>query len=415
MRLSTATPRHTVTITRAAPLFLVCYPSDYPSIEPYVSLAERAAAWLSHLIQIPSVTPAQAGPRAGQPGEQAIADALANRFKRLAADVAIDEVLPGRPNVYGLWPGESDELLAVDVHMDTVGVEQMLGAPFSGEIREGRVWGRGAVDTKATLGVLLALVEHMQYTHQLPRANLLIGATVEEEFGATGAPAFATWIAENDLHVTQMIVAEPTLCVPVIGHRGVARFELTFLGQAAHSSQPDLGRNAIVAAARTIVAYDNEHHRLQELAPAHVGHATLTSTLIQGGSGNNVVPEHCTLFVDRRVVDGEEPATVINELYSLAQEQAGLPVELSRQLEIHAYYQPSSSEWVKALSSWSGNAPELAPYGTNAWAYRNLPCETVVIGPGSIEQAHGPREWVELAELEKILAIYAKWWGIDIS
>jgi len=250
-----------------------------------VSISQLAAEWLSQLVHIPSVTPAQAGPQSGEGGEGVIAKAIAHWFNRLGGDVVLEEVLPGRPNVYGLWPGESDEWLAVDVHVDTVGVEQMTDEAFSGAIVDGKVWGRGAVDTKASLGVILALIEHFQVTGQLPRANLLIGATVDEEYGATGAPAFAEWIAENDIAVTQLLVAEPTLCTPVIGHRGVARFELTFMGQAAHSSQPERGQNAIVAAARTILAYDGEHHRLQELPPAHVGRATLTSTLIAGGSG----------------------------------------------------------------------------------------------------------------------------------
>lgn len=380
-----------------------------------MSITERSATWLSHLVQIPSVTPIQAGACAGEPGEASIAAAIAQWFKRLGGDVAIDEVLPGRPNVYGLWPGESDAWFAVDIHVDTVGVEQMTDEPFSGDISEGRVWGRGAVDTKASLGVILALIEHFQLTHQLPRANLLIGATVDEEFGATGAPAFAAWIAEQGIDVTQIVVAEPTRCVPVVGHRGVARFELTFIGEATHSSQPDLGRNAIVAAARTVVAYADEHQRLQTLPPANVGHGTLTSTIIGGGSGNNVVPDRCTLFIDRRVVDGEEPEIVINDLYRMAQQHGNLPVELTRQLEIHAFHQPSNSAWIQQLAEWSGSAPQLAPYGTNAWAYRNLPCETVVIGPGSVDQAHGAREWVEVAELEKIGQIYANWWGIDIT
>lgn len=380
-----------------------------------MSFSERAAIWLSRLVQIPSVIPIQAGPRAGEPGEERIATAIAEWFKRLGGDVAIDVVEPGRPNVYGLWPGQSDEWIAVDVHVDTVGVENMLDDPFSGDIREGRVWGRGAVDTKASLGVILALIEEMQFTNQLPRHSLVIGATVDEEFGATGAPAFACWLAEQDLPVVQVMVGEPTMCVPVIGHRGVARFELAFVGHAAHSSQPEMGRNAIVAAARTIVAFADEHQRLQAQTPAHVGRPTLTSTIVHGGTGNNVVPDRCTLFVDRRVVDGEEPALVIDHLYALAQQHAKLPVELVRQLEVNAFYQPSNSEWVMQLSEWSGNAAQLAPYGTNAWAYQKLPCETVVIGPGSIEQAHGAREWVEISELEKIGQIYAKWWGINLE
>jgi acetylornithine deacetylase/succinyl-diaminopimelate desuccinylase-like protein len=253
----------------------------------------------------------------------------------------------------------------------------------------------------------------MQSSGKLPRHNLLIGATVDEEFGATGAPAFAAWITQQSLPVRQMLVAEPTGCVPVIGHRGVARFELTFIGEAAHSSQPEQGRNAIVAAARTIVAYAEAHRKLQQGEPTPLGYATLTPTIIHGGSGANVVPDRCTLFVDRRVVNGEEPERIIGDLYALAKEHAELPVELTRQLEISAFYQPADSSWVRQLAEWSGHQPQLAPYGTNAWAYRNLPCETVVIGPGSIEQAHGAREWVEIAELEKIAHIYAKWWGVE--
>jgi acetylornithine deacetylase/succinyl-diaminopimelate desuccinylase-like protein len=380
-----------------------------------VSLAQHAATWLSRLVQIPSVTPIQAGPRAAEPGEQRIADAIASWFQQLGGQVEIDIVEPGRPNVYGLWPGETSTWVAVDVHVDTVGVEQMTGEPFSGEISQDRVWGRGAVDTKASLGVILALIEQMQATGQRPRPSLLIGATVDEEFGATGAPAFATWIERQPFSVAQMVVAEPTLCVPVIGHRGVARFELAFIGESAHSSQPDRGRNTIVAAAKTVIAYANEHQRLQTLPPTMLGHATLTSTIIHGGTGNNVVPDRCTLFIDRRLVDGEEPGEVIDRLFAIAQEEATLPVELARQLEINAFLQPPDSPFVKLMATWSASTPYVAPYGTNAWAYRDLPCETVVIGPGSIDQAHGALEWVELAELEKISQIYARWWGINLS
>jgi acetylornithine deacetylase/succinyl-diaminopimelate desuccinylase-like protein len=146
-----------------------------------------------------------------------------------------------------------------------------------------------------------------------------------------------------------------------------------------------------------------------------LGHATLTSTIIHGGTGNNVVPDRCTLFIDRRLVDGEEPGDVIDQLFAIAQEEATLPVEIARQLEINAFLQPPDSPFVKLMATWSASTPYVAPYGTNAWAYRDLPCETVVIGPGSIDQAHGALEWVELAELEKISQIYARWWGINLS
>jgi acetylornithine deacetylase/succinyl-diaminopimelate desuccinylase-like protein len=176
-----------------------------------------------------------------------------------------------------------------------------------------------------------------------------------------------------------------------------------------------LGRNAIVAAARTILAYEEEHRRMQEVPAAKIGKPSLTSTIVHGGTGGNVVPDRCTLFLDRRVMDGEEPCEITDRLYALAQQHAGLPVELTRQLEIPAYYQPAETAWIMQLVEWSGSAPAFAPYGTNAWAYRNLPCATVVIGPGSIDQAHGATEWVELSELEKIAFVYAKWWGIEVT
>ena len=118
-------------------------------------------------------------------------------FADLGGEVSVEEVAPGRPNVYAIWPGRTRRWAAVDVHTDTVGVEQMAGDPFSGAIRDGRVWGRGAVDTKASLGVILAVLEQMQRSGQQPEPNLLIGATMDEEVYATGAPAYAAWIGSQ--------------------------------------------------------------------------------------------------------------------------------------------------------------------------------------------------------------------------
>src|SRR5215213_5719220 len=104
---------------------------------------EQLAAWLKRLVNIPSVTPEQAGTRAGAPGEAQLAEALAGWFRDLGGDVHVEDVLPGRPNVYGIWRGTSERWAELDVHMDTVGVEQMAGDPFGGELRSGRVYGRG--------------------------------------------------------------------------------------------------------------------------------------------------------------------------------------------------------------------------------------------------------------------------------
>ena len=135
---------------------------------------QQCAEWLSRLVQIPSVNPAYGGPRAGIAGEARIMAQAAEWFAELGGEVLSEDVYPERPSIYGIWRGRSEQWMAVDVHLDTVGVEQMIGDPYSGEIRDGRVHGRGAVDTKATLGVELALLEHMRRTGQKPATNLLI-------------------------------------------------------------------------------------------------------------------------------------------------------------------------------------------------------------------------------------------------
>lgn len=405
---------------------------------------QRLAAWLSRLVQIPSVSPDHAGPRAGVTGEARLAAEVARWFRELGGEVELAEVLPGRPNVYGIWRGRSERWMAVDVHLDTVGVEQMTGDPFDGRIADGRVYGRGAVDTKATLAVALALLEAMQQSGQQPAANLLVVTTMDEESRTQGAHAFAAWVRQHNIELDQLAVAEPTMCGPVYGHKGVVRPEFEVHGRATHSSQPELGQNAITAAARLVLALEEEHQRLQNLTPqpplrhgegeqsspspsegegwpargalhgGGLGPPKLTVTLIRGGQGENVVPDSCRIFVDRRTVAGEEPLEVAAALERLVQQASPLPVTMRLKIQTPAFLQPPDSPWVRQLAEWSGLAPATVPYGTNACAYGGLARECIIIGPGSIDQAHGAEEWVELAQLEKLAGIYAKWWGIEV-
>ena len=379
-----------------------------------MSQDNRLAEWLSQVVQIPSVSPDQAGPRAGTPGEGRLANEVSRWFQAFGGEVYHEEVLPNRPNIYGIWRGRSERWAAVDVHLDTVGVEQMTDAPFSGRIRAGRVYGRGAADTKATLGVILALLESMHRLGLRPEANLLIAATIDEESGGPGAPAFAGWVRRQELALDQLVVAEPTRCGPVYGHKGLVRVEFQVQGKATHSSQPQLGENAITGAAHLTLALDEEHRRLLAIPPQTVlGPAALTVTLIHGGTGINVVPDACTLAVDRRLIVGEQPGEVRTALYELARQKCPLPVRMKLLLEIEAFWQPPDTPWVRQLAEWSGQAPSIVPYGSNAHAYGGLARECVVLGPGSIDQAHGAEEWVEISELEKLADIYRRWWGIS--
>ena len=375
---------------------------------------ETLGLWLSRLVQIPSIAPEYAEPGSSDAGEGRIAAAVAEWFGALGGEVHVHEALPGRPNVYGIWRGESGRWLAVDVHTDTVGVAHMTADPFSGQTTQGRVYGRGAVDTKASLGVILAMLEAVQAQGVTLRDSLLIAATADEEVGATGAPNFARWLTEQQIHLDQLLVAEPTLCRPIHGHKGVVRQRFTVHGQATHSSQPHLGRNAVTAAAHIVHALDAEHRRIQDVS-SPLGAPVLTVTQIDGGDGINIVPDRCRVAFDRRIVPGETAATVAASLRALAEDASPLPVTSEDLLVLDAFYQSPDSAWLGQLAEWSGQAPTVAPYGTNAWAYPDVADECVVLGPGSIDQAHGAEEWVSLAELEKLASIYARWWGFAIE
>ncbi len=164
---------------------------------------EQSAAWLSDLIRIPSVSPAQAGARAKSPGEAQIADRIAQWFTELGAEVVTDEVLPQRPSVYGIWRSNGSRWLALDVHTDTVGVEMMRGDPFDGRIEDGKVFGRVAVDTKASLAVALSILNDLKKQDKRLACNLLIAATADEEVSARGCRLWPTGFAATSSKSTR--------------------------------------------------------------------------------------------------------------------------------------------------------------------------------------------------------------------
>jgi len=378
-----------------------------------VVATQNIVEWLSRLVQIPAVGPANAGPRSGPAGEGRLAHQLTEWFQQYGATVVQEEVFPDRPNVYAIWRGTSDRWLAVDVHMDTVGVETMEGDPFDGRVENGRVYGRGSVDTRATLAIALAILEQLHATGQKLTDNLLICASADEETGCYGAPVFANWVRQQGLQIDQMIVAEPTLCVPIHGHKGALGLIFEIEGVAAHSSKPELGKNAISAAARVITALDAEQGRiLAQPATSKLGAGALSVTMIQGGQAQNIIPNTCRLNVDRRVTVGEDPLVLRDQLTALAQTAAGLPLTVKTLHALGAFYQQPDTPWLGQFAAWTGAAPDVVPFTTNGSAYNNLARECLIFGPGSIDQAHRDVEWVAISELEKAARIYEQWWEL---
>lgn len=374
---------------------------------PALTIAERVGS----LVRIPSVNPLQAGPRSGDGGERALSSWLAEQADALGADVTIDDVVDGRANVYARFAGSSDRSVTIDVHLDTVGVEHMTGDPFDGRIADDRVYGRGAVDTKATLAVVLSVLEELRTDGRRPVPTVnLVGTIGEEMGGLLGATRYRDWLEENGTRVHQLIVAEPTLCAPVHGHMGGVGLEITVRGHAAHSSKPQLGKNAISAAARIVVAVDAEQVRLTKLAPSTaVGNGTFSVTEMSGGLARNIIPDCCLLYAGRRTAPGEDPAQIFAELSELVR-NAALPLEvdidLANGMASAAFYQDPDTPIVRTLAHHAGTSPDVATYGSNALRYDTIADEIVIFGPGSIDQAHQAVEWIDIAELARAADVY---------
>ncbi|RFC41596.1 MAG: acetylornithine deacetylase, partial [Verrucomicrobia bacterium] len=197
---------------------------------------------LRDLIRIPSVNP-ESAPDQGATGEFDCARHVGALLKTLGADVVFEEVVPGRPNVIGRFPGgEGKPGLLLAPHLDTVSVAGMTIDPFGGEISGGLVYGRGASDTKGTMaGMLWALHEIRDQISDLEVAVAFVGL-MGEEAGQPGSKHFAQ---NHGREFSFAVVGEPTSLEVVHAHKGCLWHRLSTKGVSCHGSAPEKGENAI--------------------------------------------------------------------------------------------------------------------------------------------------------------------------
>ena len=272
---------------------------------------ERSLRILKSLIEIESVNPTLVP---GGPGERRVAEHLLSVLQAEGIASSLEEVCPGRFNVVarvrGAGPGPR---LLLNGHLDTVSVDGMA-SPFKPVEKEGKIFGRGALDMKAGLAAASAALIAVHQERESYSGEVVLVAVIDEEALSLGTQHFLeNWPA--GLPFDFALVTEPTNLKVCSAHKGFAWLEVSTEGIAAHGSRPREGVDAIRAMAKVLQELELLDQRLQS-GPAHamLGTGSLHASLIQGGREWSSYPDHCLLKYERRTVPGESDAVVEGEL-----------------------------------------------------------------------------------------------------
>lgn len=359
-------------------------------------MSQDVVSLLQQLVQIPSVNPDNV-PGTAETGEQTLAIFLSGWLESLGATVTLDEIKPGRPNLIARFaPLDGRPRMLFGPHLDTVGVGGMTISPFGGEIRDGKLWGRGASDTKGPMAAMLwSLHEHQQSLAKLPVAIDFV-AFMGEESGQWGSKQF---VRDHGQHYSFAMVGEPTDLKIVHQTKGSTWATLRCRGKAAHSSQPEKGDNAILKLTRALDLLDRHLvPRLAEFTHAKLGRSTLNVGVIRGGSRPNIVPDVAEAEIDIRFTPALAAAGGALKLLADAIADHELPVEIVNPHENPPMETPADHPGIQRLLA-NGSALASAPWFSDAAHLSRGGIPSICIGPGSIDQAHTVDEHIAIDAL----------------
>jgi acetylornithine deacetylase/succinyl-diaminopimelate desuccinylase-like protein len=366
-----------------------------------MSMPQNVIELCRALVRIPSVNP-DGNPGTEQVGEKVCAEFVGGFLKKCGARVEYQEVLPERPNVIGRFPTDriGKPCIIFAPHTDTVSVVGMTIDPFGGELRDGKISGRGATDTKGPMASMLwTLWELREVIPGLPYEIWFTGL-MSEEAGQNGSKAFARSYDPAEAPATFALIGEPTGCDIVYAHKGCIWLNLRTQGVAVHASTPELGENAIYKMADAIRILREEFlPQFAALKDPVLGAPTLSVGTVSGGSKTNIVPDFCEAAVDLRTIPSQNTQNLINEI------QARLTgVEISVQQSLPLYTDPAHP--LIATLEKAGGKTVGAPWFCDAAVFSAAGIAAVAAGPGSIAQAHTKDEWIGIDDLQRGVEFY---------
>lgn len=363
---------------------------------------------LAELVAAPSVSSTSAE---FDQGNRGVIDILAGWLEGLGFSIQILPITEDgqKANLIatlGSGPGG----LVMAGHTDTVPFDQARweSDPFSLTEKDQRLFGLGATDMKGFFPIVIEAAK--VFVDKELKQPLIILATADEESSMNGARA----LAEQGMPKARAaIVGEPTGLKPIRMHKGIMMEAIRITGQSGHSSNPDLGHSALEAmhAAMTdLLDYRQDLQQKYKHTGFDIEVPTLNLGCIHGGDNPNRICNQCELHFDLRGLpgmDNHELRESIRARMAPIAKAYNTPIELVSLIEgVSAFEQNAESELIKATEKLTGHTAESVAFATEAPFLQHLGMETVVLGPGSIDQAHQPDEFLHLDQIEPAIALY---------
>jgi acetylornithine deacetylase len=317
-----------------------------------------------------------------------------------------------KSNLYASIGPEEPGGVVLSGHTDVVPVDgqDWESDPFNPEVKDLKLYGRGTCDMKGFIGTALALIPEM---NSLSRP-IHLALSYDEEVGCKGAPRMIRELSNNLPEPEAVIVGEPTRLLAITGHKGMVTLKTSIQGFEAHSSQTHKGVSAVMIAAKLVDTLNTMAIQLADVTSKDTGfephHSTIHVGVIHGGTAINIISRHCEFQWDIRCIPSDDPQTIINEFEKFYQDEI-LPnmEQISNDCYITTETTASAPSFLMKESPASALMHSLgipagdryAPYVAEAGQFQAAGFPTVICGPGSIDQAHKPNEFIDLEQIEQ--------------
>jgi acetylornithine deacetylase len=365
---------------------------------------------LAELVRINSINPTLVP---GAPGEAEIGRYVAGSLRGIGLDVMVVEPQRGRPSIVGVLRGKHHgRSLMLNAHYDTVGIDGMSD-PFSGAVRDGKLYGRGAYDMKGSLAACMTAAKVLADSSGLSAGAIAVTAVADEEYGSLGTEAVI-----REIRVDGAIVTEPTALDLCLAHKGYLWIEVETKGRAAHGSKFADGVDANMRMGRFLSELEKLERELRA-RPSHplVGPPSLHAAMMSGGTGLSTYAASCKLQIERRSVPGEPTEEAIREIQEIADRLAAADATFHATVRTfftrHAFEVSPDARIAKVVEHAANQVlgREVRRFGDTPWMDSALlsaaGVETVVIGPAGAG-AHAAEEWVDIESVERLAEILVR-------